>query len=452
MISKNKLLCIFGNLIIISILITACGTSTPTTAAQTTAPAVATTAPAEVVTLNVMHYYADGVADQAQMVEWGQKFEAIYPQIKINWIWGGANVDQLFQAAINSGDVPDVAANNDAAIALFAREGVIQPLDQYLATQNFEGNAVWKDTFVGSLIENGHITDGKLGDHYYGIPDNMNFQGIFYNKAMFAEHGYQIPKTWPELLALCDQIKADLNIPCFAQDNADWTNMIPSFSIMSRVMGAQKVYDTGMGKEGTSFNTPEFLKSAQMIQELTTKYFEPTWSGNQWPAGEMAWASNESAAFIFMRSWLPSEVLSTQASGFVPGVFDVPTIPDGYTGKPDLEVKFNGWFIPVGAKNTEQAITFMKFFTSIDYQKARSDQYALASVLTAVGLPPDLADFNAVFAADNSVRFIGGLDADAANWESSIYGPLNTQLMLGQLTPEEFIKQMDEQTVTFYKQ
>jgi hypothetical protein len=94
----------------------------------------------------------------------------------------------------------------------------------------------------------------------------------------------------------------------------------------------------------------------------------------------------------------------------------------------------------------------MKFFTSIDYQKARSDQYALASVLTAVGLPPDLADFNAVFAADNSVRFIGGLDADAANWESSIYGPLNTQLMLGQLTPEEFVKQMDEQTVTFYKQ
>jgi raffinose/stachyose/melibiose transport system substrate-binding protein len=458
-----KVLRSFCSIVCLVILAAACGP-----AATTAAPAPATVAPAnpapataapataapaaptEVITLDVMHFYGEGTADQPMMVVWGKQFEALYPKYKINWTWGGSEADKLFQARVNSNDVPDIYITNDSNTAGFARLGVIQPVDQYLDTQNFEGDAVWKDTFYAGLLENGHITDAKLGDHYYGIPDNMHFGGIFYNKGMFTKHGYKIPATWPELLTLCDQIKKDENIPCFGADNFPDYNALPHYFIMWRLVGAQKTYDTGMGKPGTSFNTPEFLRAAQMFQQLTTKYYQPGWEGNQWPAGQVEWANN-GQAMIFMPSWLPSELMTAKSSDFSMDVFPMPTIPDGYTGKADLEVKFNGWVLPVGSKHPAEVMDFIKFLTSVAYQQARSERAVMPSPLKAVGLPADLIGFKPAFDSANVVRFAAGLDADAYPWQTKVFFPLNDQLAMGTITPEEFIKQLDEQTIAYYK-
>jgi raffinose/stachyose/melibiose transport system substrate-binding protein len=418
----------------------------PATAAPATA---APAAPTEVTTIDVMHYYGEGVADQPMMVVWGQQFEALYPQYKIKWTWGGSDVETLFQARMNANDSPDLFATNDAHVATYARNGIIQPLDQYLDTQNFEKDSVWKDTFYPGLLENGHITDGKMGDHFYGIPDNMHFGGVFYNKGLFEKNNYQIPKTWPDLLALCDKIQKDQKTPCFAADNFPDYNATSHFFIMWMVMGAQKVYDTGMGKAGTSFNDPDFLKAAKLYQQLTTKYFAPGWDGNQWPAGQVDFA-NEGEAMIFMPTWLPSELMTVKAADFTMGMFPMPTLPDGYTGKPDLEVKFNGWMIPVGAKHNDAAMAFVKFLTSKAYQLARSTRASLISPLKAVPLPPDLADMATALNSSNVVRFSGGLDADAYDWQTGVLFPLNDQLAMGKMTPEKFIEELDKQTKAYY--
>ena len=276
----------------------------------------------------------------------------------------------------------------------------------------------------------------------------MYFAGIWYDQVMFDKHGYKIPQTWPDMMALCDQIKKDLNIPCFDQDNAGWTDDNVSFYIIERAVGGQALYDAGMGK--TTFDTPGFLLAAQTFQDLAMKRFAQGWTGSQWPASEADWANNGAAMFI-MPSWLPSEVASTQMKGFTPNVFPIPSLPGGYTGKPDIEIKFNGWAVPVGAKNPDGAILFGKFLTSKAYQKARSDAYSLVSSVASVGLPLAIASFQPVLSTDNPIRFGAGLDADAYDWETKVFQPLNTSLATGQLTPEVFIKQLDTQTKSFYK-
>jgi raffinose/stachyose/melibiose transport system substrate-binding protein len=452
MISKNKLLSVIGSIIVLSILVTACGATATTVAPPTSVPETSgevVVAPGEVTTINVMHYYGEGVADQPMMVLWGQQFEALHPEYKIQWTWGGSEVTTLFQARMNANDPPDLFAENDAHIATYARDGIIQPLDDYLGTQNFEGDSIWKDTFFPGLLENGHITDGKLGDHYYGIPDNMHFGGIFYNKGMFEQNGYQIPTTWDELLGLCDKIQNDLDIPCFAADNFPDYNATTHFFIMWMVMGAQKVYDTGMGKPGTTFNDPDFLKAAQLYQELTSKYFAPGWEGNQWPAGQVDFA-NDGEAMIFMPTWLPSELMNVKAEDFTIGMFPMPTLAGGYTGKPDLEVKFNGWAIPVGAKHPDGAIEFAKFVTSKAYQLARAERATLISPLKAIPLPADLADMETALNNSNIVRFSAGLDADAYDWQSAVLFPLNDKLAMGEITPEEFVQQLANGTSDYY--
>lgn len=452
--SNNKLLRIFGAMILVMIMVTACGPAATTVApgqpTNTTAPGqpTNTTAPAEVITLDVLHFYGEGVADQPRMVEWGKQFEALYPQYKIKWTWGGSESDTLFQARYNAGDPPDIYTFNDASTAAMARLGVIQPVDKYLATQNYEGDSVWKDTFY-SVIENGHIKDGALGDHYYAIPDNMHFAGIFYNKGLFAANGYQIPTTWPELLTLCDKIQKDLAIPCFSQDMSAGYLLRVLDDVIWRLMGNQIYYDTATGKEGTTFNTPEFLRAAQMFQELTTKYFVKGWEGNQWPAGQVDFA-NGGEAMIFMPSWLPSELMNTKAADFTMGMFPVPTIPDGYTGNPDIEVKFNGWCLPVGSKHPDDVMVLIKFLTSKAYQQDRTDKASMPSVLKAVTLPPDLANMTTYLTSQQVIRFGGGLDADAGDWERGVMHALVVDLAKGAITPEVFIQQLDTQTKAFY--
>jgi raffinose/stachyose/melibiose transport system substrate-binding protein len=453
---NNKVLRIFGAMTLLFILAAACGPAPQTAVPPTEVPATtvpstevpATTVPTEVTEIDVMHYYGEGVADQPMMVEWGKQFEALNPQYKIKWTWGGSEVGTLFNARMNANDPPDLSISNDGHVASYARDGIIEPLDQYLDGQSYEGDAVWKDTFYPGLLENGHITDGQMGDHYYGIPDNMHFGGIFYNKGIFEANGYQIPTTWDELIALCDTIQTDLNLPCFGADNFPDYNATPLYFIMWRTVGAQKTYDAGMGT--ISFDSdPGFLRAATLFQELYTTYTTPGWTGNQWPAGQVDFA-NGGAAMIFMPTWLPSELANVKAEDFTMGMFAVPSIAGGYTGSPDLEVKFNGWFLPKGSRHPDAAMAFAKFVTSYAYQKARSDRISLISVLSAVPLPADLADMKTALETSNKVRFAAGLDADAYDWQTVVEFPLSDQLAMGTITPEEYIAQLVEQTQAYY--
>jgi raffinose/stachyose/melibiose transport system substrate-binding protein len=405
----------------------------------------------DVIELDVFHFYGEGVADQPQILEWTKVFEAAHPEYKINWTWGGSEAMALFQARINANDPPDVFMSNDAVVAVLAREGVILPVDQYLEGQNYEGDAKWGDTFVTGLLDNSFIEDGAKGAAYYGIPDNMHFGGIFYNKGMFDQNGYQIPKTWSEMLALCDQIDADEGIPCFGADNFNGYNARPHFYLMAYNAGPDVLYDTAMGKEGTSFDTPEFLKAAQMFQELTTEYYQSGWQGNQWPAGQVDWA-NEGQAMIFMPSWLPSELMTTKADGFEMDVFGVPYVDDGVVQNPLIEVKYNGWVVPDGAENPDDAIFFIKYLTSREYQQDRTERAAMPSVLAALDLPADLQSFQPVFEEGQVFPFAFGLDADASQWLSQVFYPLNDVFAYGDMTPEDFIAELEKETKAFYSE
>jgi raffinose/stachyose/melibiose transport system substrate-binding protein len=379
------------------------------------------------------------------------RFEAENPGWTINWTWGGSEAMQKMRARINAGDPPDVAAQNDGNIAVMAREGVAVPLDEWLTGQNYEGDSVWQDTFYEGVLHHGYIADGADGAHYYGIPQGVHFSGIFYNKGMFDEGGYQIPATFDDLFTLCDQIQETEGIPCFTADNFVNYNARPVYYIMSRLVGYQQLYDTAMNKEGTSWaNTPEFLEAAQLAQRLTTEYFAPGWQGNQWPTGQVEWA-NWGEAMIFMPSWLPSELLDTMADDFTMDLFPVPTIDGGYSDQTEYEIKFNGWFVPDGAKNADDAIYFIKYLTSQLVQNEQAVEGTIASPVNGVPLPDVLSSFQPILDSGTPMRFAAGLDADAVEWQAKVFFPLCDELVFGDITPEEFIEQLQAEHDAFYQ-
>lgn len=64
-------------------------------------------------------------------------------------------------------------------------------------------------------------------DGTYILPYAANAAGILYNREMFEAHGWQIPETWEEMLALCDEIKAEGILPFYFGFKDTWTCLAP---------------------------------------------------------------------------------------------------------------------------------------------------------------------------------------------------------------------------------
>ena len=61
----------------------------------------------------------------------------------------------------------------------------------------------------------------------YGVPYVANAAGVLYNRQMFQEHGWQIPKTWDELMQLCEDIKNAGIQPFYFGFKDTWTCLAP---------------------------------------------------------------------------------------------------------------------------------------------------------------------------------------------------------------------------------
>lgn len=64
-------------------------------------------------------------------------------------------------------------------------------------------------------------------DGTYILPYAANAAGVLYNREMFEAHGWQIPETWDEMLALCDEIAAEGILPFYFGFKDTWTCLAP---------------------------------------------------------------------------------------------------------------------------------------------------------------------------------------------------------------------------------
>lgn len=98
----------------------------------------------------------------------------------------------------------------------------------------------------------------------YAVPYVANAAGILYNRDMFAEHGWTIPETWDELIALCEEIQADGILPFYFGFKDTWTCLAPwnSMAVALSPSNTTKLVNAGQ----TTFSVE--------YRELAEKYLE----------------------------------------------------------------------------------------------------------------------------------------------------------------------------------
>lgn len=98
----------------------------------------------------------------------------------------------------------------------------------------------------------------------YAVPYVANAAGILYNREMFLQHGWEIPQTWEELLALCEQIKAEGILPFYFGFKDTWTCLAPWNSMAVELAPANTAKLVNQGQ--TTF--------AVEYRELAEKYLQ----------------------------------------------------------------------------------------------------------------------------------------------------------------------------------
>lgn len=115
-------------------------------------------------------------------------------------------------------DYPDVIGiGGDVTFSNFVDAGILADVS------GFPGMTQIKQTYIDTLEQLEFVpTEGT-----YGVPYVANAAGVLYNRAMFREHGWDIPTTWSEFTELCETIKAAGIQPLFLGFKDTWTTLAP---------------------------------------------------------------------------------------------------------------------------------------------------------------------------------------------------------------------------------
>jgi raffinose/stachyose/melibiose transport system substrate-binding protein len=329
----------------------------------------------------------------------------------------------------------------------FMKAGTMLPLDDLLAMEDYDSGKTLEESLVPGLTDL-----WKFNGASYMVPNQIFTSGIFYDQHMFDNLGIkEIPKTWDEMLKLCEIFKEN-GIPPFGQDggisgyNAWWFTW---FTI--RIAGKNAFFEAASDPTAEKWNNPEFLEAAKWVEKLVKEdYFIKDFDAFIFPEGQAAWEQGQAAMFL-NGSWVPPFLISP------PDTFDVKIMPfpniEGGKGNDSVEVGNMVWGIPKGSKNPEAAKEFIRFGMQKIYQKglmdllcvpARNDMdLSLAS--------PKIAGFIEMLKNAKQVHlYQDGAKGKLSEWWTTTFINFSQALIFGEITAEEFINQIKKDQVKFY--
>ena len=222
----------------------------------------------------------------------------------------------------------------------------------------------------------------------FGVPYVANAAGILYNREMFQEHGWEIPKTWEELITLCDKIKAEGILPFYFGFKDTWTCLAPWNALAVDLAPADVCKQVNAGSTTFTDN----------YREVTEKMLELLDYGEEGPFAYgyndacTAFANGESAMYT-IGSYAVPQIQSVNPdmdidSFVMPGSSD----PSGNTLNSGVDLQF---CVTKDCPNKEAAYAVIDFLLEdenvqmyLDDQKAvpcKTGDFTLASNLDGMG-------------------------------------------------------------------
>ena len=115
-------------------------------------------------------------------------------------------ITRTIQVALTSNDMYDVFFEWGSGTAGYVQINALLDLQPY-----FNADPAWRNSFITDSVfeDNGYEVNGRI----YGIPFRGTGSFMIYNKTLFDQKGYAVPRTQEELVTLMDRMVADGIVP-----------------------------------------------------------------------------------------------------------------------------------------------------------------------------------------------------------------------------------------------
>jgi len=371
------------------------------------------------------------------------QFNAANPDIKINMVKTPSDLfNPALIPALSSGEGPDLFmfGTGPGQPAAIIDGGLVADLTGYFREFN------WDNTIPAGVI-NQTSKDGKL----WALGNEVETTAMFYNKAIFAEHGLTVPTTWADLESAVEKLKSagfDTPIGLGAADKwsiSHWQSML-----FGRYAGPEGINDVMFG-DGKWSDEP-FVRASARLQEMAEKgWFGPNPVAiNYAEMLDRFWAGE--LPMTFTGPWIiPGglDVIGDRAADY--SVFQVPPLEDGQKIYPTESIG-NGWYIRSNSDHKDAAVAFMNFafFTTEGRAELLSGGAVpvgpLDQALAKASIPQlnqDLWESADTYRANGTVPAF--LDTvTPGNLTTASYDGLQA-LLLGVMTPEQFVEELQTQ-------
>jgi raffinose/stachyose/melibiose transport system substrate-binding protein len=279
-------------------------------------------------------------------------YNASQDDVKVEIDTSGVDV---VSASFVRGNPPDIMlANYNYEVARFVQRCALTDLSGTEAAAGIRDD-------LGALMDQYGSCEGRTS----ALPYSVMAASVIYNKDIFAQQGLEVPTTWDELIAVCDQLKAAGIDPFYGTFKDDWTvaqgwydytaggsvDVIDFFDAMA-TEGAEVGADSPVSFE------KDFAEPMDRMMQLAKDYTNSDAASRGYGDGNLAFSKGEAAMYL-QGPWAFSEIAKT-APDLELGTFPLPMTDD----PADLGVRVNmdlAAMIPEGSRHQEAARDFLEY-------------------------------------------------------------------------------------------
>lgn len=359
--------------------------------------------------------------------------------------WAGREVSKKIRAGANAGNVPDLTDDAVEVLLAGSQAGLYSGLSDVYAKQ-----IPGEDKTVGDVIPKTYL--GPYQNHAgepIVVPYEVLTTSIWYDGNKLPDVAANPPKTWDDFVALMRDMKAEGQTPIAADGTIPDYNAYWIYQLVERKLGPGWLREAALDKTGKAWGDPKFLAAAKRLEEIVSAgFFMKGYQGSKLPAGQQTWAEGK-ANFLMMGSWAPADTAKTAREGVEYRSFPMPMVDGGVQTE---ELNLIGFGVPAKGKNPELAHKFIAFFLNKDRLAGISTEANNLTPREDIEAPDVLADLKPMLAnATEANRYLDGVPATAEQFYKGVFLPLDDKLFFGDITAEEFVQRLQEQSASFWK-
>lgn len=276
------------------------------------------------------------------------------------------------------------------------------------------------------------------------LPTELNIEGIWYNKQIFAENGLGVPATWDDMAKAAETLSAKGIQPFAASGEQGWplTRLIGGYA--ARKYGADVMERVAKGE--LKLTDAGFVEAAKAVQDLGTKgYFGEGVSTVDYDTATDLFLQGKAAMF-YMGSWVVGDFNNAERNQIGAeniGFFNTPTVAGGAGSADDWSMN-TGLPIAIGqaeySKNPELVGKWLTYVFKAFGERALKDQ-GLITGFTVATMPSDVPALTklvqqTIDGAKSAFLYFEGYFAGEAQTTSY----KNVQLLVtGDMSAEDFV-------------